>query len=428
MQWTAGDAVGVIGAGGSGILAATYLRRREIPFELLEARDGVGGTWHYDPDGGGSAAYDSLVMNTTKLASSPAAMRIPGPPWHYARRAEMKRYLERLVDREELREHIRLGWRVSEATPTAEGWTLRSNAGEDRQYRTIVCALGTNGAPRWAPIPGSFSGEQLHSAEYRTPEQFVDRNVLVIGLGTSGAEVAGELADRARSVRVAVRSPLWLMTRRIGGFPIDWIDNEVVSRVLPWSLRRRVVQGLCQLTTGRLHRLGLPRPTRRCGDDIIGISDTFPRAVRRGAISFTGGVAGSDGGTVRFDDGTEAEIDVIVHATGFTPPTGFLPTLAQPGQYNLYRRILHTDVDGLYFVGMFEAHRALLPIAEAQARWTAAALSGDVILPSAEDRRAVARTEGERNRHDFGGRRAFFVDWANYKATLTKDARAPSAA
>src|SRR5512140_3071456 len=127
MPSAAGEMVGVIGAGGSGILAATYLRRRGIPFELLEARDGVGGTWHYDPDGAGSAAYDSLVMNTTKLASSPALMRIPGRPWRYAERAEMKRYLERLVDREDLREYVRLGWRVSRATPTAEGWTLRSD-------------------------------------------------------------------------------------------------------------------------------------------------------------------------------------------------------------------------------------------------------------------------------------------------------------
>jgi cation diffusion facilitator CzcD-associated flavoprotein CzcO len=68
--------VGVIGAGGSGILAAAYLRRRGVPAELLEARDGVGRTWHYDPDGTGSAAYDSLVMNTSRLATSPAAMRV----------------------------------------------------------------------------------------------------------------------------------------------------------------------------------------------------------------------------------------------------------------------------------------------------------------------------------------------------------------
>jgi dimethylaniline monooxygenase (N-oxide forming) len=421
MPSAVGTEVGVIGAGGSGILAATYLRRRGIPFELLEARDGVGGTWRYDAEGTGSAAYDSLVMNTSKLATSPAAMRIPGRPWRYASRTEMHRYMERLADREELHEHVRLGWRVSEALPGPEGWTLRSEAGEQRRYETIVCALGANGRPRWAPIPGDFSGEQLHSAEYRTPEPFADRNVLVIGLGTSGAEVAGELAGCARSVHVAVRSPLWLMTRRVGGMPIDWIDNEYVSRVLPWGVRRQILRGLCRVTTGRLHRLGVPRPTRRCGDDIIGISDTFPRAVRRGGMSFHGGVERADGSTVRFGEGSEAEIDVIVHATGFDPPTEFLPGEAQPGRHNLYRRIQHVGVENLCFVGMFEAHRALLPIAEAQARWTAEVLAGGVRLPPSDERRAIARAEGERSESDFGERRELFLDWAKYRARLRKD-------
>lgn len=413
----------MIGAGGSGILAASCLRRRGIPFEVLEARDGVGGTWRYDREGDGSAAYDSLVMNTSKLATSPAVMRIPGGPWQYASRSEMQRYMERLVDREGIRERIHLGWRVRQAVPDAEGWTLRSDGGAERRYATIVCALGSNGRPRWAPIPGSFSGEQLHSAQYRTPERFVDRNVLVIGLGTSGAEVAGEAAGTARSVHVAVRSPLWLMTRRLWGIPIDWIDNPIASRLLPWSVRRLALRSLCQMTTGRLRRWGVPRPTRRCGDDIIGISDSFPRAVRRGAMRFSAGVAEAEGKTVRFTDGSEAEIDIIVHATGFDPPTEFLPSAAQPDRYELYRRILHVGVESLYFVGMFEAHRALLPVAEAQARWTAAALDGSIALPHSEHRRAVARAEGERSERDFGNRHPFFVDWAKYVATLEKDTR-----
>jgi dimethylaniline monooxygenase (N-oxide forming) len=421
MPSSADAAVGVIGAGGSGILAATYLRRRGIPFELLEARDGVGGTWRYDAEGSGSAAYDSLVMNTSRLATSPAAMRIPGRPWRYASRAEMQQYMEQLVEREGLRERTRLSWRVTEAFPEADAWTLRNDHGEERRYETIVCALGANGRPKWAPIGGDFSGEQLHSAEYRTPEPFADRNVLVIGLGTSGAEVAGELAGCARSVHVAVRSPVWMMTRRLGGVPIDWIDNELVSRALPWGIRREILCALCWATTGRLFRLGVPRPTRRCGDDILAISDTFPKAVRRGGMSFHGGVRSVEGSTVRFEGGEEAEIDVIVHATGFDPPTEFLPSEAQPGRHNLYRRVLHVGVENLYFVGTFEAHRALLPIAEAQGRWTSEALSGGVRLPDAEQRRAIARAEGERTESDFGQRRDFFLDWAKYKASLRKE-------
>ena len=113
--------VGVIGAGGSGILAAAALRRRGISFEVLEARDGIGGTWRYDPEGNGSAAYDSLVMNTSKLATSPKAMRIPGAPWRYATRTEMQRYMERLVDKEDVRRHVRLNWPVGEAVAVTFG-------------------------------------------------------------------------------------------------------------------------------------------------------------------------------------------------------------------------------------------------------------------------------------------------------------------
>ena len=67
MSGSSARAVGVIGAGGSGVAAATALQRAGIDFEVLEARDGVGGTWRYDPEGDGSACYASLVANTSKL-------------------------------------------------------------------------------------------------------------------------------------------------------------------------------------------------------------------------------------------------------------------------------------------------------------------------------------------------------------------------
>jgi cation diffusion facilitator CzcD-associated flavoprotein CzcO len=173
-------------------------------------------------------------------------------------------FMERLVDDQDLRQDIRLNWRVEEARPNDTGWTLVSTAAEERGYGSIICALASNGKSKWAEIPGNFTGEQLHSLEYRSPDRFAGRDVLVIGLGTSGAEVAGEVAGTARSVRVAVRSPLWLMTRRLGGCPIDWIDNAIASQLLPWSVRREVARMLCRLTTGSLHRHGVPRPTRRC--------------------------------------------------------------------------------------------------------------------------------------------------------------------
>src|SRR5207248_11003283 len=108
--------VGIIGAGGSGILAATGLRGRGIPLELLEARDGVGGTWRYDRDGTGSAAYAALVMNTSKLATSPRALRVAGPSWQYAKRAEMGDYVGRRDDENTCSLAICIDWRVEQYT------------------------------------------------------------------------------------------------------------------------------------------------------------------------------------------------------------------------------------------------------------------------------------------------------------------------
>lgn len=413
------EPIGVIGAGGSGIMAAAALLRAGLPVALLEARDGVGGTWRYDHDGNGSACYASLVTNTSRLRTSPALRRIPGQPWTYVPHAEMLAYFEDLTDRYDLRRHLRVNWRVARAEPQGGSWVLDNDTGERLHCRAVVCALGVNGRPRTTTLPGEFTGTQIRSVNYREPAAFAGQDVLVIGLGTSGCEIVGELAGTARSVRVAVRNPSWTMTRRLARIPLDWLDNPMVARTVPWTMRRHILAATSRVTTGRLYRHGRPRPTRRCGDDVIAISDSFPRAVRAGLVEFRPAVAGVDGRMVRFADGTTAEVDTIVHATGFDLPTDFLPDGLRPRA--LYRGIAHPDADGLFFVGLVEAHRALLPIAEQQANWAAAVLSGHLTLPPANERQRVAKQEADRRLEDFGDRRKFLVDHAKYMATLRRD-------
>ena len=419
--------VAVIGAGGSGLLAGAALSRSGVAFELLEARRGIGGTWRYDETGTGSACYASLVANTSKLRMSVGGRRIAGRPWRYAAHPEVLAHLEALASHAGLWPHIRLGWAVTSAQQDGEGWTLVSEEGERRRYRALVCALPTNGRPRFARLPGSYDGEQLHSAAYRTPERFAGKHVLIVGLGTSGGEVAGDVAGVAETVQVSVRSPLWMMTRRLHGIPIDWLDNPWVARVVPWSARRVVLAGLCNATTGDLHRHGLPRPTRRCGDDILAVSDAFPLAVRSGRIRFRPPVDRTDGHRVHFADGTAADIDIVVHATGYEPATDFLPEHARPQSDRLYRGIRHTDAANLFFVGLFEAHRALLPIAEDQAAWVADVVAGRISLPAAPVQRQRATRSAEQRRRDFGERREYMLDHARYRSLLRRDRRTAEA-
>ena len=136
---------------------------------------------------------------------------------------------------------------------------------------------------------------------------------------------------------------------------------------------------------------------------------------------------GCEGASVAIADGSSVEVNAIVHATGFEPATDFLPEDARPTADGLYRGVVHPNVGGLYFVGLVEAHRALLPIAEQQAAWTADALTGRVAIPTPEERRRVAVEASRRRARDFGDRHPFMVDYARYLATLRRDRRAARA-
>jgi cation diffusion facilitator CzcD-associated flavoprotein CzcO len=155
--------------------------------------------------------------------------------------------------------------------------------GDARRYRTVVCAIPANGRPRLADLPGNFTGEQLHSSAYRKPDRFAGKRVLVLGLGTSGAEVAGEVAAVARSVEVSVRSPLWMMTPRIGGIPADWLDNRRVGRVetvVAWARSGR--RGGCGegMSAGRSQR----GCVGRCRGSVAGSQVCSDTARRRSSV------------------------------------------------------------------------------------------------------------------------------------------------
>jgi hypothetical protein len=130
-----------------------------------------------------------------------------------------------------------------------------------------------------------------------------------------------------------------------------------------------------------------------------------------------------DGSEVQFEDGSTKNFDVIVHATGFDLPTHFLPATARPDAAMLYRGIAHVNEPSLLFVGLIEAHRALLPIVEAQAAWTADHLAGRLRLPDQASATATAHAEARARARDFGTRRRYIVDHAKYMATLRSDRR-----
>jgi len=194
--------IGVIGAGPCGLAVCKTLDEFGIDYECLETGHDVGG------------------MDYTGLPFPADA-----PPYPTA--AEMLDYFRSYAERFGVMEQIRFGTRVRHARPLDEGgWQLELSSGELREYSSLVVATGQYNHPRRPhdQTPGHFSGETLHVFDYldaATPVDCRDRRVVVVGLGSSAAELAAELSDpdapagSARQVLVSARSGRWVLPKTL---------------------------------------------------------------------------------------------------------------------------------------------------------------------------------------------------------------------
>jgi cation diffusion facilitator CzcD-associated flavoprotein CzcO len=416
----------VVGAGGAGLAAAHALKARGVPFVVYEAGSGIGGNWRYENDSGLCSAYASLTTNVSRQQTSYRCFPLRTGPL-YLHHSEMLAYLEAFTDHFGLREHIRLGSPVRSVRALDDGgWDVRTGDSGPQRYRAVLVATGYNSVPRYPDLPGRFDGLEMHSHHYRTPEPFAGRDTVVIGLGCSAAELACEIRPVARSTTIAARSGNWVMPRRLGPMPFDWLDTRAGSR-LPFSLRRRMIKPLARLAGAELGKAGVLRPSGRLLDKPWATSDDLTGAWRAGEISVTGPVTELAGDRVLLADGRELPADAILYGTGyraeypFLPPDVEPPTLERP---RLYRGIAHPHAPGLFFIGLAMAHGALIPIFEAQANWAAEVLTDRLALPSTEVMCASIAHDDEVRVRDFDPRWGILWDRLPYIRSLETETRA----
>ena len=179
-----GDKACVIGAGSSGIASCQVLHSRGIPFDCFEKGSGVGGNWRYMNDNGMSSAYRSLFINTSRnlmaYRSYPMPEELPDYPHH----TQIARYFDDYVDHFGFREAIRFRTEVQRVEPDpGGGWAVTLDDGSTHRYGAVFVANGHHWNPRRPDFPGEFDGQVVHSHDYRTPDGYEDRDVLVLGFG-----------------------------------------------------------------------------------------------------------------------------------------------------------------------------------------------------------------------------------------------------
>lgn len=240
------------------------------------------------------------------------------------------------------------------------GWRLETDR-EDLEARFVVISTGFDHDPNLPDWPGrdDFTGELIHSSAYRNPEPYRDRDVLVVGPGTTGSEVAALLArGGAGRVRVACRTPPNLVNRKFLGLSIN-IHGLALRGLPPWVGDQ--VGWLGQRATfGNLDRFGLARSpvgivTRSNRNQTPAYDSGFVGLLKGGRIEIVAAVAGFDGANVSLADGTRIQPEVVIAATGYRrglePLVGHLGVLDDDGIPLVSGGGEHPSAPGLFFNG-----------------------------------------------------------------------------
>jgi dimethylaniline monooxygenase (N-oxide forming) len=396
--------VAVVGAGFSGIAAAKCLLDAGITPMVFEASGAIGGVWRFDeaqPDGG-SPAYRGLRTNTPQHATAFADKPFPDGTPAYPSRATVVKYLNDYANRFGVREHICFNASVIHVTPAGDHWTVRvaTAAGEwSEHFDAVFVCSGIFRDPIMPNYPGldAFAGAVLHSRAYVDPAPFAGKRVLVVGTGSSGADIAIETSQVAQRVLLSGRSVDWQQALQPAAPLPGW--QRVRDRVVPPRLRARLWRRLVLAWRGRLPEWGDLRPAPdavfapRAASLVI--KPELRDQLAAGAIVPKPGIDRIEPCAVRFVDGTVEPIDALVFATGYALAFPFLdPALSPvtPDGLDLYRVIAHPDCRNLFFIGICRATGAIPPLAEMQARWATGVLQGRVGLPSSDQMHGAIRT------------------------------------
>jgi dimethylaniline monooxygenase (N-oxide forming) len=428
------EKVCIVGAGSSGIAACQVLDARGIPFDCFEKGSQVGGNWRYENDNEVSSAYRSLHINTSRKLMAYASYPMPEDYPDYPNHFEIARYFDDYVDHFGFREKIRFRTEVVSVEPADGEWevTIEDAEGkrEARRYRAVLVANGHHWDPRWPepPFPGAeqFEGEQMHVHHYREPDVLEGKRVLVLGIGNSATDIAVESSRIAKKTILAMRRGAYVLPKYMNGRPTDEAASPLLTR-FPLSVQRFFIGRMLGLTAGDMTAYGLPEPDHKLLEAHPTVSAELLSRLGHGDIEVKPNIDRFTGGrTVRFADGSEEEVDLVVYCTGYRITFPFFdPELvaAEDNRLSLFRRVASVEHPGLYFLGFIQPLGAIMPLAEAQAEWVADLLDGRAALPSAEEMRAeIADYQRKMGRRYVASKRhTIQVDFHPYLREIRKE-------
>ena len=306
------------------------------------------------------------------------------------------------------------------------GWetTWRRAGGEHTQtFAGGLIANGTLSTPNMPEFKGDFSGELIHSSAYRNASQFDGKRVLVIGAGNSGCDIAVDAIHHGTVCDLSMRRGYYFVPKYVFGKPADTLGGAVK---LPMALKR-VVDGLIlKWFVGNPQKYGFPKPDYKLYESHPVVNSLVLYHAGHGDIKIRPDIDRFNGNTVHFKDGTQADYDMVLAATGYKLDYPFIDNALlnwQGDAPHLYLNCMHPDRDDLFVLGMVEASglgwQGRYEQAEMVVRYIEGLRDGNAAARSLQKTKhdGFARATGGMNYIDLP-RMAYYVDKATYRKSV----------
>ncbi|NOR30903.1 MAG: SidA/IucD/PvdA family monooxygenase [Sulfitobacter sp.] len=425
-----GDAVkrlALIGAGPMGLAAAKLLVENDIEFQGFELNFGVGGLW--DIDGPLSTMYETAHLISSKKMTEFTDFPMREEVAEYPSHREMKRYFEEFAAHFDLHKHYRFGAKVLDCTPLDGpdgGWciTWRDDMGEHaEEFSGLLIANGTLSTPNMPSFKGEFDGELIHSSQYRHASQFDGKRVLIIGAGNSGCDIAVDAIHHGVSCDLSMRRGYYFVPKYVFGKPADTMGGAIK---LPMALKRIVDGAILKWFVGDPQKYGFPKPDYKLYESHPVVNSLVLYHAGHGDITIRPDIDRFDGKTVHFKDGSSAEYDMILAATGYKLDYPFVDNAHlnwQGDAPHLYLNCMHPERDDIFVLGMVEASGLGWQGRHEQAEMVVRYIKG--LRDGAPNARDLKETKARGFKRATGGmsyidlpRMAYYVDKATYRKSV----------
>ncbi|XP_028666542.1 flavin-containing monooxygenase 5-like [Erpetoichthys calabaricus] len=397
--------IAVIGAGASGLAAIKCCLDEGLEPMCFEQSDGLGGLWRFkeEPEDGRSSIYRSVIINSSKEMMCYSDFPIPDDFANFMHNSKILEYFHLYARHFDLLRYIRF-------KTTVRRVKMRPDFSRSGQWEVVTATSGgleesaifdgvmvCTGHHTYPHLPlqdfrgiETFQGEYFHSREYKGPEKFLGKRVIIIGVGNSGGDLAVELSRIADQVFLSTRRGCWVLNRILDdGLPYDMLlitrFASLLKKILPFNflnwmeeqkLNKRFDHKLYGLQAK--HRVSSQHPT---------VNDELPNRIISGTVVVKPNIKELRGSSVTFEDGSvEDKIDVVIFATGYNVSFPFLDSsviTVRHNQVSLYKHVFPPALEHptLAFIGLVQAHGPLMVVAEMQARWVTRVFAGFGKLP-----------------------------------------------